>query len=378
VSDPVQADHIQVRFATFRDGTSEERARLGVPDATASSAERVVLETCHRVEVVTVGPSQPGAIAGRAAVERVFTVVAGFDSAITAEEQLLGQVRDAYEDARASGSSGPILNELFRRAIRFGRRVRSHAMPGTDRSLADPGLAWLVGRVARPARVAVVGTGTMGRILARGLAEAGHRVVVVSRSADRAGALRDELAGGGHGVVIGSLSGEVVSGCDAIALAVRGASPALNEGLLHGEHLPWVLDLSAPPAVSAEAAVRLGDRLLALDAIGGRGASSEPLAPATERRLRSELTIEVDRFLAWLDSRSTSDAVGLLHREAEEVRRRHLDRLRRRAGLGPAQLRAVEAATAAIVGELLHGPSRELGRGGADAATVRRIFGIES
>ena len=130
-------------------------------------------------------------------------------------------------------------------------------------------------------------------------------------------------------------------------------------------------------AVSEEAVLLLGERLLALDAIGGRGASFEPLAPATERRLRSELAIEVDRFLAWLDSRSTSDAVSLLHREAEEVRRRHLDRLRRRAGLEPAQLRAVEAATAAMVGELLHGPSRELGRGGADAAAVRRIFGVE-
>ena len=31
----------------------------------------------------------------------------------------------AYEAALANGSTGPILNELFRRALRFGRRVRT-------------------------------------------------------------------------------------------------------------------------------------------------------------------------------------------------------------------------------------------------------------
>jgi hypothetical protein len=46
--------------------------------------------------------------------------------------------------------------------------------------------------------------------------------------------------------------------------------------------------------------------------------------------------------------------------------------------LAPEQLAAVEAASAAIVGEILHGPSLELRRGGADAEIVRRLFGLET
>jgi hypothetical protein len=37
----------------------------------------------------------------------------------------------------------------------------------------------------------------------------------------------------------------------------------------------------------------------------------------------------------------------------------------------------VEATTAALVGELIHGPTVALRAGGTTAAQVRRIFGVE-
>jgi glutamyl-tRNA reductase len=153
--------------------------------------------------------------------------------------------------------------------------------------------------------------------------------------------------------------------------------------MLTAEHVregggPWVLDLSTPAAVSAEAAALLGARLLGLDRLAEVAGSSPVLDPEVERRLRVEMDAEVDRFVAWLSTRGAADALALLHGEAEAVRRRHLERLRRRGGLEPAQLAAVEAASAAIIGELLHGPSMELRRGGADADTVRRLFRLDA
>jgi hypothetical protein len=52
--------------------------------------------------------------------------------------------------------------------------------------------------------------------------------------------------------------------------------------------------------------------------------------------------------------------------------------LRRRARLRPEQFAAVEAASSAMLRELLHGPSVQLRRGGADADTVRRLFGLDA
>lgn len=381
----VDLDAIRIRYATYRDLDSGARAALAAslaaPAAAPETSERVLVETCHRVELVTVGtpaqsqPRGPAEATGTDAIRRVFEVVAGFDSAVVAEEQLLGQVRGAYEAALGRGESGPILNELFRRALRFGRRVRTHARPGTDRSLADPGVAWLLERLPPRSRVLAAGTGEMGRLLAHRLADAGHRIRVVSRSAQRGSSLLEQLPGDGHDLVIGTLTGAALRAVDGAALAVRTREPMLNASVL-GAARPWVLDLSAPPAVAADAREFLAERLMTLDELGQSTATGSVLEPAVEQRLRTELEREVERYVAWLDARGGGDAIAVLRREADAVRRRHLDRLRSRAGLDDQQLAAVDAASAAMLGELLHGPSVELRRGGADAATIRRLFGL--
>lgn len=376
----VDLDAIRVRFATFRAHSAQERERLARERPAAGVAEHVLLDTCHRVELVSVeaGPaSDSSQVAGRHAIVRVFNVVAGFDSAVVAEEQLLGQVRGAYEAALANGTTGPILNELFRRALRFGRGVRSHARPGADRSLADRGAAWLGDRLdGSMARVVVAGTGEMGRLVAMSIAARGHRITIISASTERGGQLLERLPGDGHRLLVGAISAEGLADADAVALAVRTRVPLLTAGLVRGP-LPWVLDLSAPSAVDIETATLLGDRLMTLDALGALAGSIPVLDPAVEQRLRSELEREVDAYVAWLEARRGADALEVLHGEADAVRRRHLARLRGRASLDPRQLEAVEAATAAMLGDLLHGPSVELRRGGADADTVRRLFGLE-
>jgi glutamyl-tRNA reductase len=117
---------------------------------------------------------------------------------------------------------------------------------------------------------------------------------------------------------------------------------------------------------------------MGIDRLASVGGSSPVFAPTTERRLRLELRAEVDGFVRWLGARRTTDAVALLRAEAEAVRRRHLDRLRRQAGLDPEQLAAVDAATSALIAELLHRPTIAIRDGGADAPTVRRLFGVDT
>jgi glutamyl-tRNA reductase len=376
----VDLDRIRVRFATFRAHSAQERERLARVPPLSGAAEHVLLDTCHRVELVSVegaAATDHAGLTGRSAVTRVFEVVAGFDSAVVAEEQLLGQVRGAYETALAEGTTGPILNELFRRALRFGRIVRSHALPGSDRSLADRGAAWLLERLDHSAaRVVVAGTGEMGRRVAIHAAERGHRVTVASASAERGGQLLEVLPGDGHSLSVGPITAGTLAGADAVALAVRGGLPVVTAELI-GRARPWILDLSAPSVVDADAALRLGDRLMTLDTLGTLAGSTPVLSPAVERRLRVDLEREADGFVGWLATRRTVGALERLHGEADAVRRRHLARLRRRTAFNARQLAAVEAAATAMLGELLHGPYVELRRGGADADTVRRLFGLE-
>ncbi|HEX4640319.1 MAG TPA: glutamyl-tRNA reductase [Chthoniobacterales bacterium] len=122
---------------------SEEAVRSAI-----GGSETLMLATCNRVEVYA---SAEQSIAteevlralqrcgaeevenadafyrhdGEACAEHLFRVVAGLDSMVIGETEILGQVKKAYESARASGSAGSLLHRLFQRAFRVAKQVRS-------------------------------------------------------------------------------------------------------------------------------------------------------------------------------------------------------------------------------------------------------------
>ncbi|MEO8509708.1 MAG: NAD(P)-dependent oxidoreductase [Chloroflexota bacterium] len=378
--DPLQ--RLIVAFATHRGSTERQRAAMveQLEPLRGGLEESLLLDTCHRVELIAVRDGEMQLPAGlataraAAAVARVFEVVAGLDSAVLAEEQLQGQVRTAHDVARTSGTLGPTLDELLRRSLRFGRRVRSHALPGADRSLADRAARWLHEQLpdARGQRALVIGTGEIARLLARLLVESGMNVTVASRRLDRARSAMADV--GASQALLQADAIRSLAGTTALAIATRSATPFLDAATL-GDARPHVVDLSTPGAVAADARSLLNGRHLAIDALGTLQAAPA-LLPKVERRLRRELAGEVEAYVAWLESRSSEAGIGILRRHAEAVRQRHVARLRRSGSLDAAQLAAVDATTAGIVAELLHGPTVRL-RGDPEAERhVRELFGV--
>jgi|SRR5579859_113588 len=373
--------------ATYREMDTDAREDLAavLKRRDEGFAEELVLHTCHRVEKfgVLAGGQQPdlpsGTILHRGvtAIERVFLVVGGFDSAIVGEEQILGQVREAFQDTLDAGTAGPLLGELMRRAIRFGKRVRSEARPSGERSLADRAAQWLIARIAQqPAATAlVIGTGEMGRQLAMRLAAAGASVTVASRHLGRAAQLANRLPHPGrHAAVELELVLSSPLEFDAVAIALRGGTAPVTETHVSADRM-HVVDLSAPRSVTSGAASALGERLLDLDDLGAAQATTLP--PAAETRLRVEAHREAIRFATWLELRSSGEGIALLRHHADEVRERHLARLGARAGLSADQAEAVGAMTEALVAELLHVPTIQLRRDPDAAQRVREVFGID-
>src|SRR5262249_43899427 len=113
--------------------------------------EAVLLSTCNRVELYLAypGPGRkaggdltdflaefhglpaeeirppPYAHHGLDTVRHLFRVAASLDSMLVGEGQIAGQVKSAYERARAQEATGPLLNALFPHARRVAKRVRT-------------------------------------------------------------------------------------------------------------------------------------------------------------------------------------------------------------------------------------------------------------
>jgi glutamyl-tRNA reductase len=136
---------------------------------------------------------------GEACARHLFRVVAGLDSMVIGETEILGQVKKAYASARESGSAGPLLHRLFQRAFRVAKQVRSNTE--ITRGAVSVGsvaveLAVKIFGDLSQCRVLILGAGETSERTARALSSRGVTDLRVSnRSFERAESLA-ALVGG--------------------------------------------------------------------------------------------------------------------------------------------------------------------------------------
>lgn len=286
------------------------RAYAAAPVATRLAdlgvAAWFVLDTCNRLDVVLVRPPalplarlraaltidgggrRPYLYAGEAALEQLARVAASLDALNPGEDQVMRQVRDAAQAARAEGRVDALLSFAVDAALRIAKAVRREvALAPRDASLfslARPDVeAALAAEGGAPRRALVLGAGEMGRLVARSLAAVpGARLTIVNRDLARA---RDVAAE--HGASVRALADVteaspisddptgVTDWLDAEVLvsAVRGGRLVDAAWLARMPSLRLAVDLGVPRTIDPLAAHALGLRVLDVDTLQAAGAA---------------------------------------------------------------------------------------------------------
>ena len=96
-------------------------------------------------------------------------VACGLDSMILGEPQILGQVAEAFAAAQGAGTHGPVLSQLFSRALHCGKRARNETGIGSHTTSISHAAALLaseqLGDLATR-HVLVIGAGEMAELAA--------------------------------------------------------------------------------------------------------------------------------------------------------------------------------------------------------------------
>jgi len=319
------------------------------------------------------------------AAEHLFSVAAGLDSMVLGEPQILYQVRQAFRAAHAEDATSATLSQLFRRAVRSGKRAREETAIGASpaafvqagASLADEALGGLATKT-----VVVVGAGKMSELAVDHLLERGiGRVVVLARKPERGKRLAANV--GGETRTMEDLPAAleeadlVVSATGATGVVVGRAEVEAAQRARGGRPL-FLLDLAVPRDVDP-AAVRVdGVQLANIDHLR----DVVVRAPEAEvDRVRAIVGEEVTAFRAWRRSVRLAPVIQGIYDQGEGVRAAEVERLRARlATLSDEEFAAVEAATKAIVAKLLHGPVTRAKSGDvqdARAAALADLFGLD-
>ena len=359
--------------------------------------ECVILSTCNRVEVLVLTRSPAAArVRLRSFVERelpgegrrpdadeleaalyelddaeaarhVFRVACSIDSMIVGEPQILGQVKDAYRAAVATGSCGPILSRLYQRAFSTAKRVRNETRIG-ERSVSVArvavDLAKEIFESFEEKSALLIGAGEMIELALERLRSSGLRHVrIANRTPARAAALATRFDATAHGL---AELPRLLEQSDVVLTSIGGKGPLLTsqgvaEALRNRRHRPlFVIDIGVPRNVAKEVNDLDAVYLYDLDDLSGMAEANADERRREVARVEDIVLEEEQRFEGWLTALAAVPTIRTLRARAEAIRGAELER-----GLSPLawsdeQRAAVDGITRAIINKLLHAPLARL------------------
>lgn len=304
----VGLDWRQQRSALLAELTIPREARIATLPSLhvrAGVRELVYIATCGRVEVVfAVDDAESiaearrrlfSALTGRGplddeaeqsirtwqgdrAIEHLFTVASGLDSARIGESEVTGQLRAALADARAARTVGPTLERAFTEAFRVARRIK----PITEGRIGNVSLGDIAVRHAvershvTGGAVAVVGVSALTERCVRALIAEGADVLIVNRTVARAEELAAKFGGIARSLDAFRSNPDPVS---AVILATGAGSPILAVDDLERLHVnaaaslpPLLIDLGVPPNVAPRDAATTRVPRIGMERIGEEAA----------------------------------------------------------------------------------------------------------
>ena len=243
--------------------------------------ECVVLSTCNRVEVYFRSSNLDEAMAwiyrrlaannqldesllksglsfyaDDDAIHHLFRVVSGLESMVLGEDEILGQVKIAYQLAVDFGQTGAYLNKLFQKSIRLGKRVREEtAVSKGAYSVSSIAVDQI--RLDCPEffgqRILIVGTGTMAVRALKKLHVLGHNdITLTNRTRSSAERFIDQFD---VSVISFELALHSLSDYDIVLMATGSKDPLCDQTHFPGTKPIYVVDLGMPrnvdPAVDS-------------------------------------------------------------------------------------------------------------------------------
>jgi glutamyl-tRNA reductase len=378
---------LRERVALDRDDAQVLAARLA-----ADGREAACLSTCNRTELyvaaadaeqaeqaavdalAALGPEVEPALYrlhDRAAAHHLFRVAAGLDSLVPGEGEILGQVRVAHE----IGTTGPVLDRVFRQALHSGRKVRAETAIGQSPASVSAAAAALAEQVfgnLEGRSILLLGAGKVSEQAARNLRSRGAEIALVANSKTDRERVGEELV----------RVDVVMASTNASGLVLDAAVVAEASRRRRGRRL-LLVDLAVPRDV--DPAVRTLDGCYLYDIDDLEAIVTETLSLRRREAERAEAIVaaEAEKFHEWHASLDVVPAIASLRARAEEIREAELQKAESLLGrLDESQRRAVEAVTAQIVNKLLHLPTVRMKQAAAAAdgvlyaEAVRHLFGL--
>lgn len=384
-----------------------------------SLSEAMIISTCNRLEVYSVTNSFHAGVRdvvtvleeisgvdtdtlrgflyvryADAAAEHMMVVASGLDSMVVGEQQIIGQVRAAYQEAADKGTVGPGLHSLSQSALRTGKRVHSEtAIDDAGSSMVSFAIGDALGQLGTTSlagRTALVlGAGAMASLAATHLGRLGvDRIIVANRTFERAERLAAHAREAGvHAEAIDFAARAQVLGDVDLAVSATGADAftitAADIPADRREKL-MLIDLSLPRDIDDAAGQLDSVGLVNIESLH-RSVTSRDSSSTAHRMAQDIVAEELEAYSSAQRVRDVAPAVTALRKGANNIAEEELERLRTKLDdVGDEEFAEISRTVRRVVDKLLHEPTIQAKRLAADSGTLsyetalQQLFGLGS
>ena len=351
---------------------------------THETRECVILSTCNRIELYAVfqqegvgrqilydflkhaKPSGMDDIGehfyykeGSQAIEHLFAVASGLDSLVVGENEIGGQVKNAYQMACEQKTTGVMMNKLFHAAFKTSKRVKNETRINEGNcsvgcvavDIADAAFPDLQQR-----RALVIGAGDIGKVVAKTLANRNiKQLIIANRSLSKAVELANEV--GGTAIPLHEMYDYleqvdiIISGTGSPDYLLRYADLAKLPQRT-SSHPLLLIDIALPrdfePTIGSLPYAMLKNLYDLKEIVDGNLKKREQEIPKGMAIIAEEL----EKFLNWKDSRKINSTIKTLNLNFEAIRLQELERYQHQF---PDELRSqVDAFTKSLTKKYLH------------------------
>ncbi len=347
-----------------------------------SVSEAFVLQTCNRVEAyavttdVATGRDAVDSLLGSVesdvrremgheeSIRHLLRVAAGLESLVIGEEQILGQVRDAYETARHAGGIGPILDDAVTKAIRVGERSRNEtAINDGVVSIASAAvkLAEETKGLAETSAV-VVGVGEMGTLAAKRLAGRVDELVLANRTVERAERLAEQLDAEETAVETTSLDdlAGTLTPRDIVISATGSPDWILEPQACRGLGETFIVDITRPRDIPPSADELDHLTVYDLDKLESVTDKTRQMRHEAATRVEDIVEEEFSRLMVQYKRKRADTVISSMYESAERIKTQELETAFEKGEFDESEREVIKAMADSIVNQLLAAPTNSL------------------
>lgn len=304
---------------------------------------------------------------GADAVRHLYRVATGLESQVLGEQQILGQVKEAYQQARAAQTLGAPLERLFQNTFAVAKRIRTDTRIGAHSVSVAYTAVRLVERVftnLSDACVLLIGAGETIELAVRHLAEAKTRqLIIANRTLEHAQRLASEI--GGYAIALEDLPLHLAE-ADIVISSTASREPILSKGMVadaleaRRRRPMFLVDIAVPRDIAPEVAELDDAYLYTIDDLKQVIDENLRSRQAAAREAETLIELQVQHTMGWWRALDLKNPLTKMRGQAEAQRDDVLQKARGMLARGRTPDEALAFLASTLTNKLLHTPSANL------------------